>query len=66
MDDETSTTEMIHWECYACGQEATCVQTDAASEAWQLHMTGHLDPTYYGQWRWKAHWVHKVARGVSS
>lgn len=53
MDDEARTTTMIRYECYACGQSATCVLNETAEQAWSWHMLEHLDQDYYGSWVWQ-------------
>jgi hypothetical protein len=45
---------MIHYQCYTCGMNATCVLTESANLAWLDHMANHAVPANYGRWTWTA------------
>lgn len=47
-------TAMIHYQCYTCGVNATCVHTPSADLAWLDHMENHAERTNYGRWTWTA------------
>lgn len=52
MQGDSDSTLMVHWECYVCGTQATCVVTDTAEQAWRDHMATHADTTHFGAWGW--------------
>jgi hypothetical protein len=54
MFDARRETPMIHFHCWQCGVNATCVANDAAMEAWHQHMMGHDDPAHYRAVTWTA------------
>jgi hypothetical protein len=43
---------MVHYECYTCHMQATCVQTPSSDLAWLDHMENHGAKDNYGVWVW--------------
>jgi len=52
MQDSTTDTAMVHFECHTCHMTATCVATAAAELAWLDHMDNHAEKKNYSAWSW--------------